>query len=177
MLLRRSCMLAICWMNSVYPVKSLHALGGLCNYHLIRSEAPKGLKLAEPFLQRPVDNFSVAFHEIVGTAYLHIGNFNAAQSHLEKALSHYDEEICRPIAFVAGFHVRSFTLVWLSLAYLYLGKLGQATATMDAAVADARSRLHPFTLVSALLASVRFFLHTRDLAKAMPRGRRICHRG
>jgi DNA-binding winged helix-turn-helix (wHTH) protein/tetratricopeptide (TPR) repeat protein len=153
--------------ESVYPIESLHALGALCNYHLIRSEAPKGLKLAEPFLQRPVNKFSVAFHQIVGTAYLHIGNFNDAQVHLESALALYDEEACRPIAYVAGFHVRSFTLIWLSLTYLYLGKLRQAATTMDAAVADARSRLHPFTLVSALLASARFFLHTRDLAKAI----------
>ena len=153
--------------ESLYPIESLHALGALCNYHLIRSEAPKGLKLAEPFLKRPADNFSVAFHEIVGTAYLHIGKFDDAQFHLEKSLSLYDEEICRPIAFVAGFHVRSFTMIWLSLTYLYLGKLKQASAMMNAAVADARSRLHPFTLVSALLASARFFLHTRDLAKAI----------
>ena len=150
-----------------YPIESLHALGGLCNYHLIRSEAPKGLKLAEPFLQRTPDRFSIAVHLMVGTALLHIGKFKDAQFHLENALSLYDDDASRPIAFVAGFHVRSFTLIWLSLTYLYLGKLKQATETMTSAVVDARSRLHPFTLVSALLASARFCLHTGDLQGAI----------
>ena len=150
-----------------YPIESLHALGGLCNYHLIRSEAPKGLKLAEPFLQRTPDRFRIAVHLMVGTALLHIGKFRDAQFHLENALSLYDDDVSRPIAFVAGFHVRSFTLIWLSLTYLYLGKLKQATEMMASAVVDARSRLHPFTLVSALLASARFCLHTRDLQGAI----------
>src|SRR5258705_137897 len=68
---------------------------------------------------------------------------------------------------MAGTHVRAFSLVWLSLTYLYLGKLKLATETIAAAVSDARSRLHPFTLVSALLASARFFNHTRNLQGAI----------
>ena len=68
---------------------------------------------------------------------------------------------------MAGTHVRAFSLVWLSLAYLYLGRLKLATETREAAVSDARSRLHPFTLVSVLLASARFFLHTRNLQAAI----------
>jgi predicted ATPase len=42
-----------------------------------------------------------------------------------------------------------------------------ATETIAAAVSDARSRLHPFTLVSALLATARFFNHTRNLQGAV----------
>jgi predicted ATPase len=48
-----------------------------------------------------------------------------------------------------------------------LGKLSLATETIAAAVSDARSRLHPFTLVSALLASARFFNHTGNLQAAI----------
>ena len=153
--------------ESAYPIESLHALGGLCNYYLIRSEAPKGLMLAEPFLQRTPDRFRGGVHLMVGNALLHIGKFRDAQFQLEKALSLYDDDASRPIAFVAGFHVHSFTRIWLGLTYLYLGKLKQAAEMMAAAVADARSRLHPFTLVSALLASARFCLHTRDWQGAM----------
>jgi len=109
----------------------------------------------------------MVFHFLVGTADLHIGKFGDAESHLEKTLSHYDENACRPIAFIAGVHVYSFSLVWLALTYLYLGKLKQATDTMSAAITDARNRLHPFTLVSALLASARFHHHIRDLQGAI----------
>jgi class 3 adenylate cyclase/predicted ATPase len=154
--------------EAAYPSEALRALGGLCNYHLIRSEAPKVLQLAEPFLRRRVDPQSAMIgHYEAGTACLHLGRFEDARVHLEKALSLYEEESCRPVAFMAGTHVRAFSLVWLSLTYLYLGRLKLATETIEAAVSDARSRLHPFTLGSALLASARFFLHTRNLQAAI----------
>jgi class 3 adenylate cyclase/tetratricopeptide (TPR) repeat protein len=154
--------------ETAHPIEALRALGGLCNYHLIRSEAPKMLQLAEPYLRRRVDRQSLMIgHYEVGTAYLHIGKFEDARFHLEWGVSRYDEESSRAMAFIAGTHVRTFWLVWLSLTYLYLGRLRLATETIEAAVADARSRLHPFTLVSALLASARFFLHTRNLQAAI----------
>ena len=154
--------------QSAHPIEALRALGGLCNYHLIRSEAPKVLQLAEPFLRRRADPLSsIVAHYEVGTAYLHIGKFEDAKIQLEKTLSLYEDESCRPIAFMAGIHVRAFSLIWLSLTYLYLGKLKLATETIAAAVSDARSRLHPFTLVSALLATARFFNHTRNFQGAV----------
>jgi class 3 adenylate cyclase/tetratricopeptide (TPR) repeat protein len=154
--------------EAAYPIEALRALGGLCNYHLIRSEAPKVLQLAEPFLRRRIEPRSAMVgHYEAGTACLHIGRFEDAKLHLEKGLSLYEEESCRPVAFMAGTHVRTFSLIWLSLTCLYLGKLKLAKETIEAAVSDARSRLHPFTLVSALLASARFFLHTRNLQTAI----------
>jgi predicted ATPase len=154
--------------EAAYPIEALRALGVLCNYHPIRSEAPKVLQLAEPFLRRRTDPQGVMIgHYEAGAACLHIGRFEDARFHLETGLSLYEEESCRPVAFMAGTHIRAFSLVWLSLAYLYLGRLKLATETREAAISDARSRLHPFTLVSALLASSRFFLHTRNLQAAI----------
>jgi predicted ATPase len=43
----------------------------------------------------------------------------------------------------------------------------RAAETISAAVKDARSRSHPFTLVSALLALARFLNHTHELKGAM----------
>src|SRR5258706_9260419 len=124
--------------------------------------------MPEPFLSRRVDRPSVMIgHYEAGAACLHLGQFEEARFHLEWGLSHFDEESSRLMAFIAGTHVRTFWLVWLSLTYLYLGRLKLATETIEAAVRDARSRLHPFTLVSALLASARFFLHTRNLQAAI----------
>jgi tetratricopeptide (TPR) repeat protein len=120
--------------------------------------------MLERRLERPAAN---VIHFLVGTAHLHLGNFRQTIHHLETALSLYDEKACRPVAFVNGYHLRSFTLIWLSLGYLYVGEFEQAAATMRAAVADARSRSHPFTLVSALLAQARFLGHRNDLAGAV----------
>jgi DNA-binding winged helix-turn-helix (wHTH) protein/tetratricopeptide (TPR) repeat protein len=154
--------------KSVYPVESLHALGGLFNYHLIRSESPKGLELAQPLLHHALDQrTAMVINFLVGTANLHMGNFEISRAHLEKARSLYGEEACRPVAFAGGFHIGSFTLVWLSLAYLFLGSFDKAAETISAAVKDARTRLHPFTLVSALLAQARFLSHTGDLEGAI----------
>jgi predicted ATPase len=135
----------------------------------MRSEAPKGLKLVEVFLQRPLDRLtSPVIEYLLGTAHLHMGNCKNAQMHLENSLAlHEEEEACRPIAFIAGYHIRSFTLIWLGLTYLYMGSLDQARKTMTDAVRDARTRSHPFTLVSALLALARFLSHIRDFKGAV----------
>ena len=58
--------------EAAHPFEALRALGGLCNYHLIRSEAPKVLRLAEPFLRRRVEPQSVMIgHYEAGAACLH----------------------------------------------------------------------------------------------------------
>jgi predicted ATPase len=154
--------------EATQPIESIRALCGLFNYHLIRSESPHCLTLAKPFLRRRLDRPSAnVIHFVVGAANLHLGNFKESIHHLEKALALYDEDLCRPVAFVAGYHLRSFTLIWLGLDYLYVGSLKRATETIVAAVADARSRSHPYTLVSALLALSRFRTHTHDLQGAI----------
>lgn len=153
--------------KTAHPAETVRALCGLCNYHLMRSESPKALQLAEPLLQSLLDRPSATVtHLFVGAACLHIGRFKDAAAHLEQALALYDDCECRPLAFTGGHHVRSFSLVWLSLTYLYLGRLQQAMEVIAAAVADARSRQHPFTLVSTLLASARFHIHIRDIETA-----------
>ncbi len=154
--------------ETVHPIEALVALGGLFNYHLIRSESPACLELAEPRLRKNLDlPTATVIHYLVGTAHLHLGNFAQSIDHLEKALSLYDEDVCRPVSFIAGIHLRSFILVWLGLAYLFVGSLKRAAETISAAVSDARSRSHPFTLVSALLALARFRNHTHDLDGAI----------
>jgi len=151
-----------------HPAEAIAALCGMFNYHLIRSESPACLTLAKPFLHKRLDRpTATLIHYLTGTAHLHLGNFRESISHLETALSSYDEETCRPIAFIPGYHLRSFILIWLGLGYLYVGSLERAHRTISDAVRDARSRSHPFTLVSALLALARYCQHTLDLKGAM----------
>jgi DNA-binding winged helix-turn-helix (wHTH) protein/tetratricopeptide (TPR) repeat protein len=150
------------------PEASLRALCGLFNYHLIRSESPSCLALVAPLaterLARPRAN---VVQYLAGTANLHLGNFDATIHHLEAARALYDDDACRDVAFVAGYHLHSFTLIWLGLAYLYVGAFDNAAATILAAVDDARRRAHPFTLVSALLAEARYRSHRHDLPAAV----------
>ncbi|VIO71705.1 AAA family ATPase [Bradyrhizobium ivorense] len=148
--------------ESIHPLEGLRALWGLFNYRLMRSESMESLRLLEPYLQRQNDRLGATIvHHLSGTACLHIGKFRDAVFHLEKALSLYDETACRPIGMLSH-HIQSFSLIWLSLAYLYLGEIERATEAIAAAIKDARSRSHPFTLVSALLAEARFRIHARD---------------
>ncbi|HEY2816764.1 MAG TPA: hypothetical protein VGK44_06480 [Casimicrobiaceae bacterium] len=154
--------------ENLHPIEALGALCGLFNYHLIRSESPLCLTLAESRLRDKMDRpTATVVHYLVGTAHLHLGNFTESVRELETALNLYDENLCRPVSFIAGYHLRSFTLIWLGLAYLYVGSSSLAAQTITAAVRDARSRSHPFTLVSALLALARFRNHTGDLDGAI----------
>jgi tetratricopeptide (TPR) repeat protein len=153
--------------KTAQPMESLRALCGLFNYHLMRSESPRCLELAKAVPKQGLDRPTAAVvRYLTGTAQLHLGNFKLANVQLESALSLYDEDGCRTVAFVPGYHLRSFTLIWLGLGTLYVGSLERAAPTMSAAVQDARSRDHPFTLVSALLALARFCNHTQDLQGA-----------
>jgi DNA-binding winged helix-turn-helix (wHTH) protein/tetratricopeptide (TPR) repeat protein len=160
-----------------HPLEALGALCGLFMYHLIRSESRTCLELVEPRLRHTLDRpTGSVLHYLAGTARLHLGDFRQSIRDLEMSLRLYDEEACRPVSSVAGYHLRSFIHIWLGLAYLYVGSLERASETMMAAVSDARSRSHPFTLVSALLAVARFKVHTGDLdgaAAATEEGMRI----
>jgi hypothetical protein len=99
-------------------------------------------------------------------AHLHLGNFGQSIDHLEKALSLRRGDL--PPGVVYCRHSSAIViLIWLGLARLFVGSLKVAAETMSAAVSDARSRSHPFTLVSALLAFARFRSHTRDLEGAI----------
>jgi DNA-binding winged helix-turn-helix (wHTH) protein/tetratricopeptide (TPR) repeat protein len=151
-----------------HPDEWLRALCGLYNYHLIRSESPVCLSLTLPLLKRKSDRRrSTVISYLAGTANLHLGEFDATIRHLQRALDLYDEDDCRPVALIAGYHVRSFILIWLGLAQLYMGSKELAAATIADAVVDARSRAHPFTLVSALLAQSRFCSHCGDFDGAI----------
>jgi tetratricopeptide (TPR) repeat protein len=152
---------------AAHPVESLRALCGVFQYHFIRSESPHSLAATEPFLDRDADApTKTVIHYLVGATCLHLGQFARSTRLLESALSLYEEDSCRPVAWIAGHHVRPFTLMWLGLGRLYSGSVGEAAETVAAAVADARARSHPFTLVSTLLALARFRSHVRDLEGA-----------
>jgi len=106
--------------ETAHPIELLRALCGLFNYHLMRSESPLCLGLVEPFVAHEADrSTATVVHYLMGSAHLHLGQFDRSIAHLETALACYDETLCRPVAFVAGYHVRSFTLIWLGLAYVY----------------------------------------------------------
>ena len=70
------------------PIESLRALCGLFNYHLMRSESPQCLALADGLLKRRLDRPTASVIQyLVGTAHLHLGDFKESIRHLEEALS------------------------------------------------------------------------------------------
>jgi DNA-binding winged helix-turn-helix (wHTH) protein/class 3 adenylate cyclase/tetratricopeptide (TPR) repeat protein len=154
--------------ESAHPVEALRAVGGLFQYHLIRSESPRALQLCEPLLNgSPERAVGSVAHFFAGAAHLPMGNFKQSQLHLQTSLSLYDEAACRPVAFVTGHHIHSFMFVWLGLATLCTGAINDARVIISSGVRNARRRAHPFTLVSALLALSRFFNHVRNLRGAI----------
>ena len=128
---------------ALHRAEALRALCGLLNYHLIQFESPQCLALAEPFLGRHGDTPTKAvIHYLAGTPCLHLGQFERSICHLEAVLALYDEAACRPVAFVAGYHLRSFTLIWRGLARLYVGERaadGGTPVADDFAAADLAS--------------------------------------
>ena len=154
--------------EAVHPIQRLRTLCGLFNYHLMRSEAPLGMRLCAPYLRRPLDQLTApVIRYLAGAAHLHMGNLKSACRHLEASAALYQDETCRPIALIAGYNMPVFTQVWLALAYLYRGAVARAARTMATVVEQARNESHPFTLVSAVLAQARFFSHLRDVKAAI----------
>lgn len=154
--------------ETVHPILCLRTVCGLFNYHLMRSEAPLGMRLCAPYLRRPLDQLTApVIQYLAGAAHLHMGNLKPACRHLESAASLYRDEAFRPIALITGYNAPFFVQVWLGLAYLYRGAIARALQTMTIVVEQARKEAHPFTLVSAVLAQARFFSHLRNIKAAI----------
>ena len=153
------------------------ALGGLFNYHLsgpsrrFASRLPSRCSSGRPSVRR------VRGAVLRGGGAPAPRRFRGVDPPSRIARDCYDEDACRPLAFVAaGTHLHSFTLIWLGLGYLYTGSAARGAETIAAAVTDARSRSHPFTLVSALLAQARFRAMSAISRPRSTRRRRGAHR-
>ncbi len=87
---------------------------------------------------------------LVGAAQLHLGDLPRRSSISNAHSSCMTKRRAGRSPISPAITSSSFILIWLGLALLYHGELRRAIADVAAAVNDARSRAHPFTLVSAL---------------------------
>jgi predicted ATPase/class 3 adenylate cyclase len=124
-----------------------HLLGA--KLAVAREAAAESLRLSE----RQDDDKAtlVTSHRSVGTAAFALGDLSAARMHLEEALTLYDPERHRPLAFVYAQDVRVAGLSWLALALFVQGFPEQALQRSDEAVAAAPEVRHPNTTAQSLL--------------------------
>jgi predicted ATPase len=133
------------------PPELFPALWGLWALHLLRGELRKAYELAEQLLRRAQsahDPGLLTYAQAArgATSYL-MGEFLPARKHLENAITLYDPERHRPLAFRYG--GRDAGISCLSYAAWTLWQLGypdQALKRGNEALALAQALSHPFSL-------------------------------
>jgi len=129
-------------------------LWGLRTFYTVRAELGTAREIAEEFLRLserlPYPGLAMRGHWAMEITFLHLGEFDLALEHFEKALSLYDPEQHRDDAFRyaqnPGVAMRCFA-AW---ALWFLGKPDQALARIDEALTLARELSEPYGLAHAL---------------------------
>ena len=93
----------------------------------------------------------VLSHFSAGRTALFMGEFEAAQTHLQQAIALYDPIDHEFLHRMAGLHHRTNSQGFLSITLFCLGQPSHALAASEAAVAEAQTVSNPFTHVVSLL--------------------------
>jgi predicted ATPase len=86
----------------------------------------------------------------LGHTLLHLGEFGAAQAHLEQSLTLYDAQRHHSPVFLYGIESEVFGLSFAALVLWHLGYPDQALQKSEAACTLAQERSHPFSFSLAL---------------------------
>jgi class 3 adenylate cyclase/predicted ATPase len=109
--------------------------------HMLCAEHEPALRVAQSLLGQVVDHHDPALvlmgHRIVGAAFFHLGQFDAAREHLERAITLYDPVRDRALALQYAEDPRVAGLSWLSWTLVALGYSDQANARSAEAIAGA----------------------------------------
>jgi predicted ATPase len=118
------------------------ALWGLRNFHLVRGELQAGRTAAQElleFVQRSgMAGLAAEAHLGIGTPLFHLGEFNAARSHLEQSLSLYNPQLPQPRVLLAGQDPRAGSLAHLAVLLWIIGYPDQARERSREALALAQ---------------------------------------
>ncbi len=129
-------------------------LCGLWVSHFVRAEHPRARALGEQLLDLAQSLHDPALlleaHVALGAGLLHMGEPNAARSHLEQGIALYDPEQHRSRAFLYGQDPGVAGLSNCSMALWLLGYPDQALKRSREAIALAEECAHPFSLAFAL---------------------------
>ena len=135
------------------PRQLFQVLNGLRTFHQVRGEFLVARELAEQLLglaQREQDpTLLMEAYRALGSVSFHLGEFGAAQAHLEQSLILYDTQHHRSLVFLSG---RESGVAGLSLAAFVLWHLGypdQALQKSKAARTLAQELSHLFLVAAA----------------------------
>ena len=125
-------------------------LVGLAQFYSIRAEFHRAYELAQQALAiAELEGDAVSLVEasaILGPVLLTLGDFAAAQSHLERAIAAPEPALSQSLPF----EPRVISLCFKALFQILLGYPDQALMRSREALALARKLSHPFTLVGAM---------------------------
>jgi len=135
------------------PPESFSALFGLHTVYFLRDEIRSAYGLAEQLLSRAQRVHDPALlllaYEALGHASHQKGELLRAREQLEMAISLYDREHHRPLAFLIGFDPEVACLSYSTWTLWYLGYPDQALKIGNEALALAQGLSHPHTLAFA----------------------------
>jgi predicted ATPase len=129
-------------------------LRGLWNFYLIRTELRTARELAEQLLnlaQRTQDPALLQqAHSALAGALVHLGEFAAAQAHLQQGLTLYDPPQHRALPLRLEIDLGVFFLAYMTRPLWLLGYPDQAIRRSHEALTLAQELAHPFSLAYAL---------------------------
>jgi predicted ATPase len=133
------------------PPELFPVLLGLWGVHLLRGELRKAYELADRLLQRAQsahDPAELLYAQLApGETSFWMGDLLPAREHLEMAISLYDRERHRPLAFrYLGVDAGVLCLSYSAWALWHLGYPDQAIKRSNEALASAQALCHPFSL-------------------------------
>jgi predicted ATPase len=136
------------------PPELFPALLGLWTVHLMRGELRRAYDLAEQLLrlaQSAHDPARMMYAQTaLGETSFNMGELLYAREHLEMAISLYDRERHRSLAFrYLGFDAGVMCLCYSALTLWHLGYPDQALQRANETLATARGLSHPFSLAWA----------------------------
>jgi predicted ATPase/class 3 adenylate cyclase/DNA-binding winged helix-turn-helix (wHTH) protein len=149
------------------------ALWGLWYFHLVRAEFRTARALGEQLLdlaQRvQAPGLLLLAHRVLGQTLTFLGEFSAAQVHLERGMTLYQPERYRSLASLYGQDQGVICRSWAALALWYLGYPDQALRRSREALSLSQELAHPFSLAYAICFAGMFCQLRREVQTAQER--------
>src|SRR6516164_8508142 len=148
------------------PSERLSAYYGLWVGHLTRGEPAPMREMAGLFLReataRPDCPEVVIAHRNFGTTCFYFGDFAGAHDHFQKTIGLYDQARHSDFANRFGQDPRAAAEIWDALTLWVLGRIDEALALAERALADAKSAAHAPTMGYVLTFAARLGLLRRN---------------
>ncbi|HEV8431116.1 MAG TPA: AAA family ATPase [Pyrinomonadaceae bacterium] len=139
---------------------------GLWTFHTLSAELETARHLAERFLELaerlPYAGIKLRAHWALEITFMHLGNFELALDHFNKALALYEPEAHRDDSFLYALNPGVAMPCFASWALWILGRSDQAVTRLDEALALARELSEPQGLAHAFLFAAVIYHLRRD---------------